>query len=124
MISLMNEMAKEKNVYVASNDIGDLENFAENFDIIVTNFSGGKPHNPVGLFHMGVGYATKVPILELEGNSAPYPPLLGLARRVLIGMDRFEHAEYYLKELGSQHINDESTVYYRLMKKFNVDEKE
>lgn len=115
---LIKEMEKTKKVLRGRNP-KNLENFSEETDLIVVNFDNGKPHEKHGLFYMGVGYATKVPILELEGNSVPYPPLLGLARRVLVGRDRFKQAKEYLTNLKSQHIDDEALVYYNLMKKFN-----
>ena len=102
-------------------DLNDLSNFANKVDLIVVNFEKGKPHDKVGLFFMGLGYALNIPILELEGNVIPYPPLLGLSRIVLIGKERFDHAEFYLKNLTSQHIKDEALVYYNLMNKFNIE---
>jgi hypothetical protein len=92
---------------------------ADKLDLMVVNFDSGKKHDPKALFYMGVADATGVPVLLLEGNSIPYPPLLGLARRVLFGECRFEQAIEYLSNLGSQHISDEALVYYDLMKKFN-----
>ena len=85
-------------------------------DLIVVNFEKG--WKPEGLLAMGIGYALKIPVLELEGNNIPYPPLMGLARRVLTGEKRFEQAREYIQNLKSQHISDEALVYYDLMKKF------
>ncbi|MBU2576357.1 MAG: hypothetical protein KKF50_01410 [Nanoarchaeota archaeon] len=86
-------------------------------DLIIANFDG--EHDPKGLFYMGVSYALKIPVIMVEGNSVPYPPLLGLARRVMVGEKRLEQLEYYLENLKSQHVSDEALVYYDLMRKFN-----
>jgi len=93
------------------------EPVSKDVDLIVTNFENG--HDKTGLFFMGVGYALKIPVIMLEGNSVPYPPLLGLARRVMVGEKRFEQLDYYLENLESQHISDEAVIYYNLMKKFD-----
>ncbi|MBT4376867.1 hypothetical protein HOD29_05840 [archaeon] len=118
MDSLIQEVAKVKNVYTMPK-LSNLENFSDKYDTIVTNFDKGKPHNKKGLFVMGLGYSLDVPVIELEGNVIPYPPLAGLSRRILVGKDRFEHAKQYLTNLQSQHITDEALVYYDLMKRFN-----
>jgi hypothetical protein len=86
-------------------------------DLIVANFDKGHQEN--GLFYMGAGYALGIPVVMLEGNNVPYPPLLGLARRVMVGEKRKEQLEFYLENLGSQQVGDEALVYYDLMKKFN-----
>ena len=86
-------------------------------DLIVANFDKG--HDSRGLFYMGVGYATKTPVIMVEGNSVPYPPLLGLARRVMVGDKRHEQLAFYLENLKSQHVSEEAVVYYNLMKKFD-----
>ncbi len=93
------------------------EPVSEDVDLIVTNFQKG--HDKTGLFYMGVGYALKIPVIMVEGNSVPYPPLLGLSRRVMVGEKRFEQLDYYLENLESQHIAEEAKVYYNLMKKFD-----
>lgn len=97
----------------------NLEEIPKKYDLILVNFENGKRHDTKGLFLMGLGYQTKVPVVSLEGNPVPYPPLLGLARRVMTGSNRIEYAREYLKNLKSQHIEDEALVYYHLMKKFN-----
>lgn len=108
----------EKNISNFNVD-SDIENFSTKNDILVVNFDKHKKHNPEALFAMGLAYQTKVPIILLEGNQIPYPPLLGLARRVMYGENRFSHIKEYLKNLKSQHISDEALVYYNLMNKFN-----
>jgi len=119
MNELIEEVSKYKKVYTRP-PINGLDDFSEKFDTVVVNFKKGEDHNKHGLYHMGLAYATKVPIIELEGNSAfPYPPLLGLARRVFTGKQRFTVAQEYLKQLGSQHIADEAKLCYELMNKFN-----
>jgi hypothetical protein len=115
---LINKTLKDKKVFV-NKSLDDLDNFSDEIDLIVVNFDKGKKHDKKGLFFMGMGYALDIPVIELEGNVIPYPPLLGLARRALVGKDRFKQAEHYLKNLKSQHITDEALVYYDLMKKFN-----
>jgi hypothetical protein len=97
----------------------NLEKIPEKYDLILVNFENENKHDPNALFLMGLGFQSKVPIIHLEGHNIPYPPLLGLARRVMIGPNRIEHAREYLKNLKSQHIKDEALVYYHLMKKFN-----
>ncbi len=104
---------------VVSREIRPQENFVKDLDLIIANFNPGKKHDEKALFFMGVGYQVGVPTLLLEGSAIPYPPLTGLARRVLVGENRFEQACEYLKNLGPQHIEDEALVYYALMKKFN-----
>ncbi|HKL23280.1 MAG TPA: hypothetical protein VJ895_00850 [Candidatus Nanoarchaeia archaeon] len=96
-----------------------IEDFSKENDLLVVNFDKGKKHSPEGLFLMGLAYKTEIPIVLLEGNEIPYPPLVGLARRVMVGKNRFNHLNEYLTNLKSQHIEDESMVYYNLMKKFN-----
>lgn len=97
----------------------NLQNFSKNHDLLVVNFNERDKHAPDALFLMGIAYTTKVPIILLEGHNIPYPPLLGLARRVMVGENRFEHLKEYLNNLKSQHISDEALVYYNLMNKFN-----
>src|SRR3989339_33921 len=109
---------KTKTIYLGKN-LSPLINFSDKIDLIIVNFDEGKLHDTYGLFYMGIGYATETPILELEGNIIPYPPLIGLARRVLIGSKRFDYAKDYLTNLESQHIDDEALIYYQLMKKYN-----
>ena len=118
MDSLINDMAKIKNIYLGKT-LSPLVNFSDKIDLIIVNFDEGRLHDTYGLFYMGIGYATETPILELEGNTIPYPPLMGLARRVLIGPKRFDYAKDYLTHLESQHIDDEALIYYQLMKKYN-----
>lgn len=108
--------SKKINIYDSSKF--NLQNFSKDYDLLVVNFNKEDKHSPEALFLMGIAYQTKVPIILLEGHSIPYPPLLGLARRVLVGENRFEHLEEYLKNLESQHISDEALVYYNLMNKF------
>lgn len=117
--NLIDEYAHSGKEYNNDNTLTDLSRFSQDNDLIVVNFENGKKHNKNGLFAMGLAYHTKVPILLLEGNNIPYPPLPGLARRTLVKEDRFEQAKEYLKNLGSQHIQDEALVYYNLMNKFN-----
>jgi hypothetical protein len=95
----------------------ELEVEIEKADLIVANFYRG--HDENALFYMGAGYALKTPVIMLEGNSVPYPPLLGLARRVMVGEERFGQLDYYLENLKSQHVSDEAVVYYNLMKEFD-----
>ena len=96
-----------------------IDSFSRDTDLLVVNFEKGQKHAADGLFLMGLAYYTEVPIILLEGNDVPYPPLLGLARRVMVGPNRFDHLNEYLKNLKSQHIADEALVYYNLMNKFN-----
>jgi hypothetical protein len=107
-----------KNVY-SKPPVQELDNFGDKFDLVVVNFKKDLNYHKYGLYHMGIGYATKVPIIELDGNPFPYPPLLGLARRVFTGDKRFEIAEKYLSELNSQHISDEAMICYKLFKEYN-----
>lgn len=113
------KIPKNKNIYFSQDYIDNLDNLPKDIDLIVTNFDEGKKHNPEGLFFMGAGYQVKIPIILLEGNNIPYPPLVGLSRRPLFGEKRFEYLEEYINELGSQHISDEALTYYNLMNKFN-----
>lgn len=118
MKNIINEMSKTKKVFV-DKSLNKLDNFSKEIDLVVVNFDQGKPHDKKGLFFMGLSYALDIPILEIEGNPIIYPPLAGLARRTLDKPERFIQAEQYLKNLSSQHIEEEALVYYALMKKFN-----
>lgn len=113
------KMPKGKEIYFTEDYMDNLDNLAKDVDLIVTNFDAGKKHNSEGLFFMGAGAGLKIPVILLEGNNIPYPPLVGLSRRPLFGEKRFEYLEEYLKNLGSQHISDEALTYYNLMNKFN-----
>ncbi len=117
---LLHEQVARYNKKVSIFDIGqNLEEIPNKYDIIVVNYENGKKHDKNALFLMGLGYQVKVPIISLEGNNIPYPPLQGLARRTLTGPDRLVYAREYLTNLKSQYIEDESMIYYELMKKFN-----
>jgi hypothetical protein len=119
MIELIKETSKFKEVYTRV-PVSDLYDFSDKFDLVVVNFPQGEQHSKYGLYHMGLAYATEVPIIELEGNSKfPYPPLPGLARRVFMGKERFHVAKEYLERLQSQHISDEALICYELMAKYN-----
>lgn len=109
-----------KNMFITQDNMRySIDDFSKENDLLVLNFDKGKKHSPEGLFLMGLAYKTEVPVILLEGNDIPYPPLMGLARRVMIGENRFDHLEEYLNNLESQHISDEAIVYYNLMSKFN-----
>jgi len=118
MGGLIEEIANHKNVSVGF-PLENLFDYSKKTDLMVVNYDKGKAHDSMALFFMGLSYTTKIPILELEGNPVPYPTLPGLARRTLFSERRFEFAKFYLTRLQSQHINDESQVYYELMKHFN-----
>lgn len=119
MIDLINYISKFKDVHTRP-PISELSNFSDKYDLVVVNFSKGEQHSKYGLYHMGLAYATEVPIIELEGNSKfPYPPLPGLARRSFVGKERFNVAREYLERLQSQHISDEALICYDLMTKYN-----
>jgi len=119
MERLIEEVSKFKEVHTRP-PINELDNFSDKYDLVVANFPCGEQHSKYGLYHMGIAYATEVPIIELEGNSKfPYPPLPGLARRLFVGKERFEVAREYLERLQSQHISDEALICYELMTKWN-----
>jgi len=119
MEKLIAEISEFKEVYTRP-PINELQDFSKKFDLVVVNFPKGEQHSKYGLYHIGLAYATEVPIIELEGNSKfPYPPLPGLARRTFIGKERFDVAREYLERLQSQHISDEALICYELMNKYN-----
>jgi len=112
------EMLGKKKTFLGNMlELEKFDSIHNQIDLIVANFEKG--HDKKALFYMGMGYALKIPTILVEGNSVPYPPLLGLARRVLVGDKRHEQLNYYLENLKSQHISDEAVVYYNLMKKFD-----
>jgi len=113
------KVPKEKIIYFTKDYIDNLDDLANDVDIIIGNFDAEKKHSPEGLFLMGAGYKLKIPIIFVDGNQMLYPPIPGLARRTLDKENRFKELEFYLNELGSQHISDESLIYYKTMKKFN-----
>lgn len=114
---LLTKLAETGKNSLVNPDFDYFENVHEQVDLIVADFEKG--HNSRGLFYMGVGYALEIPTILVEGNNVPYPPLLGLSRRVMVGDKRHEQLEFYLENLESQHISDEAMVYYDLMKKFD-----
>ena len=118
MTLLMNNVSNNKKVYTNPIEFG-IQNFTNNFDIVIANFKKGEAHDKEALYHMGIAYATGVPIILLEGNIIPYPTLPGLARRTFIGENKLKIAEDYLTALKSQHISDEALVCYELFKKYN-----
>jgi len=117
--NLMKKLSDNNKNIILNHSLFWLQDFSKKVDLLVTNFKPGSHYDPKTLFFMGVAYATKIPIISIEGNDFPYPPLLGLARRVFTGEKRFEILEEYLKNLKSQHIEDEALVCYNLFKKFN-----
>jgi hypothetical protein len=96
-----------------------MNNLQDHGDLLIANFENGKKHNKKALFAMGVAYQTKTPTILLEGNNIPYPPLLGLARRVMTGEGKIDYTIQYLRNIRSQHIKNEALTYYYLMKQFN-----
>ena len=119
MAQLIEELSSKKKTHTRPTH-EEIQNFTQNFDLVVVNFRAGDLLNKYGLYHMGIAYATGVPIIMLEGNKIPYFPLPGLARRTFVGNEKFDMARDYLTRLSSQHINDEAKVCYELFKKYNT----
>lgn len=100
-------------------DLKGLADFGK-FDLTVIHFPKGVEIDRKAVFFAGMSYALEIPVISIEENPVPYPPLLGLARRVFYER---KPALYYLNNLterDSLKIDNEARLMYDIFKKFNT----
>lgn len=99
-------------------DLGHLEDFGEDVDLLVVNFERG-PRCKKAIFYMGLCYTLDIPVVLCTGNPIVYPPLAGLARRIFTDNERHDVLQDYLRDLDSLKIEDEAQIMYGLFEKYH-----
>lgn len=93
-----------KNLFSTEDYINNLNNLPKEIDGVIANFENGWDNE--ALFFMGLAYGTNIPIIELEGNTIPYPPFLGVADKTFFGENRFKNLEMELRPLNTSFRNE------------------
>lgn len=107
----------QKNFFTPSNDaFTDFELFRE-IDYLIVHFPKGEEINRQACFFMGVSWAYNIPIIVIEENPVPYPPLQAVARRQFRNL---KPALDYISLLETPEVENESTLMYQLFQKYNL----
>jgi hypothetical protein len=107
----------EKKFFIPSQDgFTDFELFRV-IDYLAVHFPKGYEINRQACFFMGVAWAYSIPIVLIEENAVPYPPLQAVARRQFRGL---KPALDYLSLLETPEVEKESTLMYQLFQKYNL----
>lgn len=88
----------------------------ENVDLTIAHFPKKGDWDRKQIFFMGASYALQIPVILLDEKEVPYPPLLGLARRVFTTKRSLRD---YIGALESNTIEKEAGIMYNLFKKYD-----